>query len=394
MLSKTIIFAAIAASLAFVPATRATADSRDFIAGAIIGGIGGAIINNEVRKNKARQAARSRAVAPRTTTTTQRAYRAPAQKTYRPSIPATPEGREIQSSLNYFGFDAGSIDGKVGSKTRSAIADYQRYMGYEGTGTLTSFQQHLLTSAYFRAEAGGNRTFQDIASHPDGTRGLLKIYRDDLAAGSTQQRSVRPEPSSATTEFTDLKVTEQVGRRCDAAPRHPALRLRAVAAYNFVMPYRWTSEPDAKVQELHLWPHNSLPQKGMAAFVLATFTLILIPALPLLGSVVLWGLLPFVLGAVWAMYYALRRNRRARQIIEVLTLDADETHLTRTDANGQVREWDCNRYWTQVTKYEDQGPVPHYVTLKGKGREVEIGAFLSEEERSALYDDLTRALRR
>ncbi|MEX0366830.1 MAG: DUF2244 domain-containing protein, partial [Ruegeria sp.] len=80
------------------------------------------------------------------------------------------------------------------------------------------------------------------------------------------------------------------------------------------MPYRWTTEPGAQVQELHLWPHNSLPQKGMAAFVLATFTLILIPALPLLGSAVLWGLLPFVLGAVWAMYFALRRNRRARQI--------------------------------------------------------------------------------
>ena len=160
------------------------------------------------------------------------------------------------------------------------------------------------------------------------------------------------------------------------------------------MPYRWTSEPDAQVQELHLWPHNSLPQHGMAVFVLATFTFILIPTLTLLGSVVLWGMLPFVLGAVWAMYFALRRNRRARQIIEVLTLDADETHLTRTDANGQVREWDCNRYWTKVTKYEEEGPVPHYVTLQGKGREVEIGAFLSEDERIALYDDLLRALRR
>ena len=38
--------------------------------------------------------------------------------------------------------------------------------------------------------------------------------------------------------------------------------------------------------------------------------------------------------------------------------------------------------------------MPHYITLKGKGREVEIGAFLSEEERLSLYDDLNRALRR
>ena len=204
MLSKTLISAAIAASLALVPATRAAADGKDFIAGAILGGIGGAIIQNEVRKNKERNAARQRAVAPRTYAAKPRTYRAPAKKTYRPSIPATPEGREIQSSLNYFGFDAGRVDGQVGSKTRSAIADYQRYMGYEGTGQLTSFQRHLLTTAYFRAEAGGNRTFQDIASHPDGTRGLLKIYREDLASGSSDQRTLRPEPSAATTEFTDL----------------------------------------------------------------------------------------------------------------------------------------------------------------------------------------------
>ena len=46
MLSKTFISAALAASLALVPATQAAADKKDFIAGAIIGGIGGAIIQN------------------------------------------------------------------------------------------------------------------------------------------------------------------------------------------------------------------------------------------------------------------------------------------------------------------------------------------------------------
>lgn len=205
MLSKTILSAAIAAAIALVPATRATADSRDFIAGAIIGGIGGAIINNEVRKNKQRQAARQRAVTPRTYAAQPRTYRAPAKKSYRPSIPATEEGREIQSSLNYFGFNAGPVDGQVGGKTRDAIADYQRYMGYDGTGQLTTFQKHLLTTSYLRAEAGGNQTFQDIASHPDGTRGLLKIYREDLASGGTQQRTLRPDPAVAPAPaYTDL----------------------------------------------------------------------------------------------------------------------------------------------------------------------------------------------
>ncbi|WP_390910479.1 DUF2244 domain-containing protein [Pseudosulfitobacter sp. SM2401] len=160
------------------------------------------------------------------------------------------------------------------------------------------------------------------------------------------------------------------------------------------MPYKWTSPKGATTQTMHLYPHQSLPARGMAAFVLTTFTLILIPTLPLLGSPILWGLLPFLLLAVWGMYFALQRNHKARQISEVLTLDTDTTQLIRTNPNGDTQTWDCNRYWTQVTKYETDGPVPHYVTLKGMGREVEIGAFLSEEERIALFEDLQRALKR
>ncbi len=167
-----------------------------------------------------------------------------------------------------------------------------------------------------------------------------------------------------------------------------------IAINGAAMPYQWITKPDETPQTLRLWPHESLPARGMAAFVLTTFTLIMIPVLPLLGSPILWGLLPFLLLAVWGVYFALQRNHRARQIVEVLTLDTDAAQLVRTEPSGAVKEWDCNRYWATVTKYEKDGPVPQYVTLKGMGREVEIGAFLSEEERVALYDELQRAWRR
>ncbi|WP_227267348.1 DUF2244 domain-containing protein [Roseobacter weihaiensis] len=160
------------------------------------------------------------------------------------------------------------------------------------------------------------------------------------------------------------------------------------------MPYQWTSEPGEVPQTLRLWPHQSLPARGMAAFILATFAMILIPVVTLLGSPVLWGLLPFALLAVWGMYHALQRNHHARRIVEVLTLDTEAAQLVRTEPSGAVKEWDCNRYWTTIKKYEKDGPIPHYVTLQGMGREVEIGAFLSEEERVALYDELQRAWRR
>ena len=145
---------------------------------------------------------------------------------------------------------------------------------------------------------------------------------------------------------------------------------------------------------MRLWPYQSLPARGFAAFVLATFPLILIPTFSLLGTKLLWGLLPFVMMAVAGIYWALQHNFKARQIEEVLTLDSNTAHLSHRPAKGDPKEWTCNRYWTKVLKYENDGPVPHYVTLRGEGREVEIGSFLSEEERIALFDDLRRALDR
>ena len=160
------------------------------------------------------------------------------------------------------------------------------------------------------------------------------------------------------------------------------------------MPYEWKTHTHTPTQEMRLWPHQSLPAKGFAAFILATFTLVLIPTFTLLGTVLLWGMLPFLLMAVGGIYFALQHNYKSRQIEEILTLTGDTARLTHTTPKGEVKEWQCNRYWAQVLKYEKDGPVPHYVTLRGEGREVEIGSFLSEEERVELYDDLQRSLRR
>ncbi|MGB7243206.1 MAG: DUF2244 domain-containing protein [Sulfitobacter sp.] len=158
------------------------------------------------------------------------------------------------------------------------------------------------------------------------------------------------------------------------------------------MPYELTSQTGTPQHSVRLWPNQSLPARGMAGFVLVTFGMMLLPAFTLLGTTVLWVLLPFLLAAVWGIYHALQRNHRALQITETLTLGAKNLRLIRVEASGVTRQWDCNRYWTTLTKYDHDGPVSHYVTLKGNGREVEIGAFLSEEERVALYQDLQRLL--
>jgi len=155
-----------ATSLIVIPAERVEADAGDFIAGAIIGGIVGA---NAKKQRRTTRSTRKR-------TTTKRSTRA--------RLPSTQEGKSIQASLNYFGFDAGTVDGQLGRKTKNAVSQYQAYLGYPMTGKLSEFEKNLLTSSYNRAQAGGYAVQQQVAANVDGTRGLLKTYRTEMAGGT------------------------------------------------------------------------------------------------------------------------------------------------------------------------------------------------------------------
>jgi uncharacterized membrane protein len=157
------------------------------------------------------------------------------------------------------------------------------------------------------------------------------------------------------------------------------------------MPYEWLPSDGAE-QRLQLWPHRSLTQRGFVWFIGLTATLIAVPLVALLGNPVLWALLPFLLAAIWAIWFALRKNGRDRDIVEDLRLAPGQITLVRLGPNGKRQDWKANPYWLRVTLHETGGPVPNYLTLKAEGREVELGAFLSENERIALQDELRVAL--
>ncbi|MBT8408632.1 MAG: peptidoglycan-binding protein [Alphaproteobacteria bacterium] len=167
MKTRLISAAALSAALLVSGTGQVAADAGDALVGGIIGGvIGGAIVNEN---NKRR-------------TTTKRVYRAPVYSAQRA------ENREVQTSLNYFGFPAGTPDGVLGRRSRAAISQYQAHLGYPVTGYLTEYEKNFLLSSHSRALAGGYATNQQIASHPMGTRGLLLTYRDQAAGIAPQQQ--------------------------------------------------------------------------------------------------------------------------------------------------------------------------------------------------------------
>ncbi len=160
------------------------------------------------------------------------------------------------------------------------------------------------------------------------------------------------------------------------------------------MPYKWSPPAiSSEAKRLDMWPHRSLPRRGFAGFMLATSLMISLPLFAVLGTPVLWVILPFLAGAVVLMWWALERSYAAGRLHEELVIDAQEVLLTRTNPRGEVQKWDCNAYWAQAQIYPTGGPVAYYITLRGAGREVELGAFLSEDERKALFDEVRGALR-
>ncbi len=171
------------------------------------------------------------------------------------------------------------------------------------------------------------------------------------------------------------------------------------------MPYEWvrriegaserSAAPSSSLRaELHLWPHRSLPRRGFGWVIGIMATFLALPLLEVLGTPILWGLLPFALLAGTGLWLALRRSYADGQLIEVLLLTPESIRLTRHNPRAPRQEWEANPYWVSLHLNPTKGPVPQYLTLKGAGREVELGAFLTPQERMQLHDELSDALAR
>ncbi len=158
------------------------------------------------------------------------------------------------------------------------------------------------------------------------------------------------------------------------------------------MPYELMSSAPEETR-LHLWPYRSLPRRGMVWFIGGTAALVALPLLAVVGSPVLWGLLPFLIAAIAGIWWALERSFRDAEIVEDLTLTPDQITLIRHGPRGMRADWQANPHWVKMSLHATGGPVPDYLTLTGNGREVELGAFLTPEERRDLAADLSDRLR-
>lgn len=176
------------------------------------------------------------------------------------------------------------------------------------------------------------------------------------------------------------------------------------------MPYRWLNDtgnapaitgassfseggPPLACLELHA--HQSLSPRGFVGFVGATAILVAVPLLTVVGSPILWGLLPFVLAMLALLWWALTRSWADTDVTETLTIWTDRLELTHQRGRGPQQSWATNTYWARLHLHPRRGPHRDYLTLTGgeDGRELQLGAFLTETERRQLYTELSNVLR-
>ena len=150
---------------------------------------------------------------------------------------------------------------------------------------------------------------------------------------------------------------------------------------------------DAPLYEAALWPHRSMTPSGFRWFMGALAAGLAIPMLAAGATPVGLFLAPFLVGALALAWWMIRLNdrRRARQG-ETVRLWADCLAVEHRTAHGRALRWWANPYWVTLD-LRDTRTMERYLTLAGGGRTIELGTFLTPEERIALADDLRAALK-
>lgn len=155
----------------------------------------------------------------------------------------------------------------------------------------------------------------------------------------------------------------------------------------------WRERRDAPVYRVELWPNQSLTRTGYKVFFGVSAAMLCVPLLAVAGTAVFWGLLPFAAGAIAAAWFAIRRNGRNLNVTETLAIWRDEVRVERREPDGRLLRWQADPMRVRVRLHKD-AKVEDYLTLRGGGREIELGAFLAPEERVALADEIEAALTR
>ncbi|QIE55547.1 DUF2244 domain-containing protein [Pikeienuella piscinae] len=144
---------------------------------------------------------------------------------------------------------------------------------------------------------------------------------------------------------------------------------------------------DPPVWAVTLWPHRSLSRRGFRWLMALSAAAFALPLLALSATPAALALAPYAGIALLALWGFMKLSYRSGRVTEELRLWPDAIAVERREPWGRVRRWAANPYWVDIDLTETRN-VEHYLTLRGAGRRIELGAFLTPEERMELATEL------
>jgi uncharacterized membrane protein len=140
-----------------------------------------------------------------------------------------------------------------------------------------------------------------------------------------------------------------------------------------------------------LYPNRSLQPAGFAALMAA---IVLVSGAIGAGFMMVgaWPVAGFLGLDVLLLYLAFRWNYRQARRAEFVRLDRDGLSVRRLEPDGRAQAWRFEPYWVRVA-LEPASRHDRRLVLRSHGRQVTIGAFLTQGERLELAQALEAALR-
>lgn len=150
-------------------------------------------------------------------------------------------------------------------------------------------------------------------------------------------------------------------------------------------------EREEPLLSLTLWPHRSLDPRNLRWIMIAATIALAVPLFPVLGSKALYVLGFFAIADLALLYAMMRLTYRSGRVRETVRLWPDRLRIERFEPNGARKSWEANPHWVRIELLETK-QIKDYLVLSASGREVELGAFLTPEERRSLADRLRQGL--
>ena len=154
----------------------------------------------------------------------------------------------------------------------------------------------------------------------------------------------------------------------------------------------WDNTSEPTFLKMRLVPNRSLDSYGTKVVFIVIACGFLLPIIPFIGNPIGTTLTIFSGLTFYLFLTLLQKNFQQGSTFEEVLISKNKIKVVHQEKNKEQMIWECNPYWTEVHLDINNPKLKNYLTLAGKGKHIELGAFLSPGERLELRDKIQNAL--